>query len=72
MKEDLVKVRTKNLTAWDIVEIARSPKRKTAIEYIDNIFDEFIELHGDRTFKDDKSMICRTWKNRKTKFYSNC
>lgn len=46
------------LTAWERVEIARSPKRKTAIEYIEKIFDEFIELHGDRNFKDDKSIIC--------------
>ena len=47
-----------SLTAWEKVEIARNPKRKTAIEYIENIFDEFIELHGDRNFKDDKSIVC--------------
>lgn len=47
-----------SLTAWEKVEIARNPKRKTAIEYIENIFDEFIELHGDRNCKDDKSIIC--------------
>lgn len=46
------------LTAWETVEIARNPKRKTAIDYIDSIFDEFIELHGDRNFKDDKAIIC--------------
>ncbi len=46
------------LTAWEKVEIARNPKRKTAIEYIENIFDEFVELHGDRSFKDDKSIVC--------------
>lgn len=46
------------LTAWDIVEIARNPKRKTSIEYIEKIFDEFIELHGDRNYRDDKSIIC--------------
>ena len=49
---------SKNITAWERVEIARSPKRKTAIEYIENIFDEFIELHGDRSFKDDKAIVC--------------
>ena len=43
----------KELTAWDRVEIARNPKRKTSIEYIENIFDDFIELHGDRISKDD-------------------
>lgn len=47
-----------NISAWDRVEIARNPKRKTAIDYIECIFDEFIELHGDRLYKDDKSIIC--------------
>ena len=46
------------ISAWERVEIARNPKRKTAIDYIDNIFDEFIELHGDRAYKDDKSIVC--------------
>ncbi len=46
------------ITAWDRVEIARNPKRKTALDYIENIFDEFIELHGDRNFKDDKAIVC--------------
>ena len=46
------------LSAWERVEIARSPKRKTALDYIDNIFDDFIELHGDRNFKDDKAIVC--------------
>ena len=45
-------------TAWEIVEIARSTKRNTALDYIENIFDEFIELHGDRNFKDDKAIVC--------------
>ncbi len=45
-------------TAWEKVEIARNPKRKTALDYINNIFDEFIELHGDRNFKDDKAIVC--------------
>ena len=45
-------------TAWEIVEIARNPKRNTALDYIENIFDDFIELHGDRNFKDDKAIVC--------------
>lgn len=45
-------------TAWEIVEIARNPKRNTALDYIENIFDEFIELHGDRNFKEDKAIVC--------------
>ncbi len=44
--------------AWEIVEIARNPNRLTALDYIENIFDDFIELHGDRNFKDDKSIVC--------------
>ena len=46
------------ISAWDRVKIAREPDRPTALDYIDNIFDEFIELHGDRYFKDDKSIVC--------------
>lgn len=45
-------------SAWEKVEIARSIKRKTSLDYIENIFDDFIELHGDRNFKDDKSIVC--------------
>lgn len=52
------KQETQELTAWQKVEIARNPKRKTSIEYIEQIFNEFIELHGDRNFKDDQAIIC--------------
>ena len=55
---NLERVRDGNLTAWEKVEIARNPKRPTALDYIDVIFDEFMELHGDRTFTDDKAMVC--------------
>ncbi len=44
--------------AWEIVNIARDPMRKTALDYINIVFDEFIELHGDRSFKDDKAIVC--------------
>ena len=44
--------------AWEKVEIARSPKRKTSLDYIDIIFENFIELHGDRQYRDDKAMVC--------------
>lgn len=46
------------ISAWERVEIARNTERKTALEYINEIFDEFLELHGDRNFKDDKSIVC--------------
>ena len=48
----------KKVTEWERVEIARSPNRKTSLDYIDEIFDEFIELHGDRMGYDDKSIVC--------------
>lgn len=46
------------ISAWDRVKIAREPDRPTALDYISYIFDEFIELHGDRYFRDDKAMVC--------------
>ena len=46
------------VTAWERVKIAREPDRPTALDYIEYIFDDFIELHGDRYFKDDKSVVC--------------
>ena len=52
------KIEKNVLTAWERVEIARNPKRKTALDYINEIFDEFIELHGDRCYRDDKAMVC--------------
>lgn len=48
----------KEITAWEKVEIARNPKRKTSLDYIEVIFDEFMELHGDRNFRDDKAICC--------------
>ena len=48
----------KKQSAWEKVEIARSSDRKTSLDYIEKIFDDFIELHGDRNFKDDKAIVC--------------
>ncbi len=48
----------KQITAWDRVTIARKPDRLTSLDYIENIFDDFFELHGDRNFKDDKAIVC--------------
>lgn len=45
-------------SVWDIVELVRSPNRPTALDYIENIFEDFIELHGDRVLKDDKAIVC--------------
>lgn len=46
-----------SLSAWDRVMLARSIERPTSIFYITKIFDDFIELHGDRCFSDDASII---------------
>ena len=46
------------VTAWERVKIAREPDRPTALDYIENIFEQFIELHGDRCFGDDKAIVC--------------
>ena len=46
-----------NITAWERVELARQLERPKALDYINHIFDEFIELHGDRNFADDKAII---------------
>lgn len=44
-------------SSWDKVVIAREKERPTGEFYIENIFDDFIEFHGDRTFGDDKAII---------------
>lgn len=45
------------MDSWDKVLEARNPLRPKTFDYIDNIFDNFIELHGDRLYGDDKSII---------------
>ncbi|CAD7359506.1 MULTISPECIES: acetyl-CoA carboxylase carboxyltransferase subunit alpha [Staphylococcus] len=46
-----------SLKPWDRVQIARLPERPTVLDYIPFIFDDFIELHGDRNFRDDPAII---------------
>jgi acetyl-CoA carboxylase carboxyl transferase subunit alpha len=46
-----------NLSPWERVQLARHPQRPHALDYIENMVDEFHELHGDRRFKDDPSMV---------------
>ena len=45
------------ISAWDRVTIARKAERPKSLDYINKIFTNFIELHGDRNFGDDKSII---------------
>ena len=46
-----------NLSQWQIAQLARHPQRPYALDYIKALFTEFDELHGDRHFKDDPSII---------------
>jgi acetyl-CoA carboxylase carboxyl transferase subunit alpha len=45
-----------NLTAWDTVLVSRHPQRPQTCDYIGMIFDEFVELHGDRAIGDDRAL----------------
>jgi acetyl-CoA carboxylase carboxyl transferase subunit alpha len=46
-----------NLSAWEIVKVARHPLRPYTMDYIPRIFTEFDELHGDRHFADDNAIV---------------
>ena len=55
LKEQAWKVRPKN--AWEKVKAVRKVERPSAIDYMDYIFDIFLEAHGDRTFRDDPAIV---------------
>src|SRR6218665_1427589 len=42
-----------NLSAWQVSQVSRHPKRPYMLDYVEQIFTDFDELHGDRTFGDD-------------------
>lgn len=46
-----------NLEPWDRVQLARKATRPTALDYIEDIFDDFMELHGDRLYGDDGAIV---------------
>jgi acetyl-CoA carboxylase carboxyl transferase subunit alpha len=45
------------LTSWQISQVARHPQRPYTLDYINNLFTDFEELHGDRTYADDPAII---------------
>ncbi|KAB2908269.1 MAG: acetyl-CoA carboxylase carboxyltransferase subunit alpha [Ignavibacteriales bacterium] len=47
-----------SLTRWQKVQLARHPDRPYTLDYIYNITDNFVEMHGDRNFGDDKAVVC--------------
>jgi acetyl-CoA carboxylase carboxyl transferase subunit alpha len=46
-----------NLTPWQRIQIARHPKRPYTLDYINMLMKDFIELHGDRLFSDDRAIV---------------
>lgn len=54
---NLKKETYQNLTRWQRVQLSRHPERPYSLDYIENMCEEFIELHGDRNVGDDKAMI---------------
>ena len=46
-----------NLSVWDKIKLARHPKRPYTLDYIENMVEDFVELHGDRLFADDNAIV---------------
>ncbi len=55
--ESLTKSIFSNLSAWQITQIARHPQRPYTLDYVEHCFTGFQELHGDRMYADDKSIV---------------
>lgn len=59
--EEKIKIKTKeifsNLTGWQKVQLSRHPNRPYTMFYLENMCKKFVELHGDRNFKDDKAIV---------------
>jgi acetyl-CoA carboxylase carboxyl transferase subunit alpha len=53
----LVKEIYSRLTPWQIAQVARQPQRPYTLDYIEHIFTDFEELHGDRSFADDRAIV---------------
>ncbi len=56
--ETLTETIFQNLSDWQISQLSRHPGRPYTLDYIDLIFTDFHELHGDRTFADDPAIVC--------------
>jgi acetyl-CoA carboxylase carboxyl transferase subunit alpha len=55
--EELRKAISHDLSRWERFQIARHPQRPKSLDYIERMFDDFIELHGDRSFREDAAII---------------
>ena len=47
----------RTLSTWDRVTLARHPQRPRALDFINALFDDFVELHGDRHYRDDRALV---------------
>jgi acetyl-CoA carboxylase carboxyl transferase subunit alpha len=56
--QDLKDKMYSNLSPWQRVQLARHPKRPYFGDYVPRIFDDFMEIHGDRAFGDDAALMC--------------
>jgi acetyl-CoA carboxylase carboxyl transferase subunit alpha len=56
--EQLTRDTFANLSRWQRVQVARAAGRPTSLDYIQAIFEDFTELHGDRTLGDDPALVC--------------
>ncbi|WP_020469261.1 acetyl-CoA carboxylase carboxyltransferase subunit alpha [Zavarzinella formosa] len=54
----LIRKKYANLTPWETILVSRHPARPQMMDYVESIFDEFVELHGDRAFGDDQAIRC--------------
>tara|TARA_R110002049_G_scaffold252263_1_gene426829 strand:- start:141399 stop:142355 length:957 start_codon:yes stop_codon:yes gene_type:complete len=48
----------KDLSAWQVAQIARHPRRPYTLDYVEKLFTDFEELHGDRAYSDDAAIVC--------------
>src|SRR5678815_3292213 len=55
--QQLTKDSYSKLSAWQIAQVARHPQRPYTLDYVNGMFSDFRELHGDRTYADDPAIV---------------
>ena len=55
--QSLIESIFRNLSPWQIAQLARHPKRPYTLDYIEHLFTDFTELHGDRMYADDAAIV---------------
>ena len=64
-----LKITYNNLTAWQTVQVSRHSQRPILQDYIEYVFNDFVELHGDKCFGDDRALITGFAKIHRANFY---